>query len=248
MGIRLAKYGWREIALCTAAAWTLGAVVVWASLTLSSAIWPAIVFPAAFWAWVLWFFRDPQRAVPSDEGIFVSPADGRVADITPIGPASPLGCDGVKVGIFMSVFSVHVNRSPAEAHVDRIEHCPGVYLDARDPHASDRNESATVYLRHTRNGTEYPVVVRQIAGLLARRIVTDVVSGQVLARGQRIGMIKFGSRVELLAPRELVGEVAVHVGQHVLAGRSVLIAAPQAAKGSSSPSAPLEGISQGISR
>jgi len=190
-----------------------------------------MALPIALWLEVLWFFRDPDRIAPKGDGLLISPADGHVADITNVGADSPLGCDGVKIGIFMNVFDVHVNRSPAAARVVGCEHLAGAFLDARDPAAAARNESATIHLACAGGAddqAEYPLVVRQIAGLIARRIVTDVTEGRRLSRGERIGMIKFGSRVELFAPRERVGRVAVEVGQRVLAGATVLVHPPAA--------------------
>ena len=211
--------------------WLAAVVVLTAvfagSVLLACCVSPWFVIPAVvsqvLQLWVLVFFRDPDRPTPTGPGLMISPADGVVSDITNVGESSALGVDGVKIGIFMNVFDVHVNRSPLAAVVESVEHTPGAFLDARDPAASERNESATIRLRHERDGREYPIVVRQIAGLIARRIVTDLTDGQRLERGQRIGMIKFGSRVELLAPRELVGEVCVAPGCRVRAGQSVLI-------------------------
>ncbi len=227
MVARLTRYGVREILLSTFA--TAGACALLGWLAWRVNWWFALagVVPAAVWLWVLWFFRDPDRAVPAGDGLFISPADGNVADITQVGPESPLGRDGVKVGVFMNVFSVHVNRSPIAARVDRTEHAKGVFLDARDPHASEKNESATIYLTHERGGIEYPIVVRQIAGLVARRIITDLRQGQVLSAGEKIGMIKFGSRLELFVPRELAGRVQVEIGQRVWAGETVLVSIDQ---------------------
>lgn len=224
MATRLTKYGRRE--------WTLGTVIlaagVAASIYFAMPHWHwsliSVVPLTAIWLWILWFFRDPQRSCSAPSNVFVSPADGKVTDITPVGPSSPLGQDGLKVGIFMSVFSVHVNRSPAGARVRLVEHLHGVFLDARDPLSGERNESATLYLTYTINGNEYPVVIRQIAGLIARRIVTDLREGQELARGERIGMIKFGSRMEVLVPRELAPKVLVSIGQKVRAGETPILA------------------------
>jgi phosphatidylserine decarboxylase len=108
--------------------------------------------------------------------------------------------------------------------VEEITRHRGTFLDARTPQARQRNESATIRIGYSRGGQVHPLVVRQVAGLIARRIVTDLAVGQDLEAGQRIGMIKFGSRVELMAPRELVGEVRVRVGQAVRAGLTVLVA------------------------
>ncbi|HUS91040.1 MAG TPA: phosphatidylserine decarboxylase [Phycisphaerae bacterium] len=224
---RLTRYGRREwraatavaaggCALLAVAAWRLGPL--W--LVPVAAIVPA-------WLWATWFFRDPDRQVPGEPGLFVSPADGVVADVTPLGPDSALGTDGTQIGVFMSIFSVHVNRMPCDATVVAVQHRPGAFLDVRKPQAALRNESTTIRLTVAHGGREHPVIVRQVAGLVARRIVTDLVPGSAVRRGQRFGMIKFGSRLELLVPRELVGEVRVAVGDRAVAGRTVLLAAPK---------------------
>ena len=224
---RLAKYGRREWGLISVLA--VGLCAALAVLAWRRG-WPwalPIVPVAALWGWVLWFFRDPDRAGPQEEGLLLSPADGRVTDVTEVGPDSPLGTDGVQVGIFMSIFDVHVNRSPCDGQVRGIAHHDGTFLDARDPRAWEHNEAATITMTHNAGGRERTVVIRQVAGLIARRIVTDLAEGQTVRRGQRIGMIKFGSRVELLVPAELVGEVRVGVGDRALGGQTVLIAAPK---------------------
>ena len=223
MSIGLTKYGRRELITYSATAASACALLVMLAMSISWLFLLPMVLPVACWLWLLWFFRDPERPVPPGDGLFTSPADGCVADITQVGPDSVLGCEGVKIGIFMSVFDVHVNRSPAAARVRRVVHQDGAFLDARDPHASERNESATIYMTCTRNGSEYGIVVRQVAGLIARRIITDLAADQDLARGQRLGMIKFGSRVELLVPAPLAGRVAVKIGQKVRAGLTVLV-------------------------
>jgi phosphatidylserine decarboxylase len=223
-GCGLTRYGIRELAVLTvmlpAGAWLVACTVspLWLGLALAA-------LPALIWIWVLWFFRDPDRVTPAEDGLLISPADGRVTDITPLGPDSVLGRDGVQIGIFMSVMDVHVNRSPADAVVEKVEHRKGAFLDVRRPQAWKKNESATIYLRCGLAGRELPLVVRQVAGLVARRIVTDLAPGEKIARGQRIGMIKFGSRLEVLAPSELASEVCVRVGQKVRAGSTVLMRA-----------------------
>ena len=225
--LRLTKYGRREwgggtivaavgCATLGVMAWQMG----WSCLL---PIGPILLV----WLWVLWFFRDPDRTGPDEQGVFLSPADGVVADVTPVGPDSDLGAEGTKVGVFMSIFNVHVNRAPCDGRIEAVEHRDGAFLDVRKPEAAFKNESATIRMTHRCGGREHPVVVRQIAGLVARRIVTDLAKGRDVRRGQRIGMIKFGSRLELLLPRPLVGEVRVAVGQKVFAGRTVLVAAPE---------------------
>jgi phosphatidylserine decarboxylase len=186
---------------------------------------PAVVLPLIVWFGAMWFFRDPDRRAPNEPGVLLSPADGRVRDVTPVRADSELGRCGVKIGIFMSLFDVHVNRSPAGARVESVVYRPGVFLDARHLAASERNESATIRLICRQGQASYPLIVRQVAGWIARRIVTDVAIGQELTAGQRIGMIKFGSRVELIVPVELAGEIRIVRGQKVRAGETVLVAA-----------------------
>lgn len=223
--ISLTRYGLRELAIATILLVLCLGGIAWLSAT-ACTLWALLaILPLAVYGWILWFFRDPQRETPSEPGLVISPADGRVADITNVGPDSELGRDGVKIGIFMNVFNVHVNRSPVEATVEEVIHRPGAFLDVRDPHASEKNESTTIRLRYNHEGTELPIVVRQIAGLVARRIVTDLKNNQSLQRGEKIGMIKFGSRLEVFLPNELQGEVRVQLGQKAFAGSTILFAA-----------------------
>jgi len=223
----LTKYGRREwIASAVIAVGMLGiiGVLAWVYTPwLAAAAGPVL----AVGGWAIWFFRDPQRDVPDEPGAFVSSADGVVADITPVAPDEALGVEGTRIGVFMSIFNVHVNRAPCDGQVVSIEHHPGVFLDVRKPEAAFRNESATIRMTVAHGGREHPVLVRQVAGLVARRIVTDLSPGEQVRRGQRIGMIKFGSRLELWVPRELVGEVRVSVGDVAVAGVTVLVAAPR---------------------
>ena len=216
--IPLAKYGLREILIATG---VCAALAVACILTFA----PAAVLPAAAWVYVLAFFRDPQRR-SSEAGVLLAPADGTLADITPVGADSELGVEGVRIGVFMSVFNVHVNRSPFDAVVVSVTHRDGGFVDVRKPEAYDTNESATIRLRCRWGGREFPLIVRQIAGLVARRIVTDLSVGQSISAGERIGMIKFGSRLELWAPAEVAADVAVSVGDKVRAGLTPLIRLP----------------------
>jgi phosphatidylserine decarboxylase len=225
MALKLTPYGRREVAIAAAVVTALCALVIWCAVAVCPYAAALLVVPLGLWGLVVWFFRDPEREVPREPGVLLSPADGRVSDVTNVGAESPLGCEGVRIGVFMSVLDVHVNRAPCDGHVCRIERRKGAFLDARAPAAQERNESVTIHLRCVHDNREHVILVRQVAGLIARRIVTDLREGQELARGQRIGMIKFGSRLELWAPRELVGEVRVRVGDKVRAGLSVLIAA-----------------------
>ena len=163
---------------------------------------------------VLWFFRDPERTAAYEDGSFYSPADGKVVEISE--------CDheftghSVKVGIFMNLFSVHVNRTPCTGRVDYIEYIPGKKIAAFAPKASEVNERNYVGL-----STPFgPVMMVQIAGLVARRIVCRIKRGDVLEAGQRYGMIKLGSRVDLYMPADTV--VRVKVGDNVKAGLTLI--------------------------
>ena len=222
---KVTKYGLKIIVIATflAIIWCVAPLVFLRGVLPWWALVIIVVPDLLLYFWVLWFFRDPERDTPQDPGLFISPADGRIADITNIGPESELGRDGVRIGIFMNVFNVHLSRSPIDAIVESVEHRPGLFLDVRDPHASERNESTTIRLKYQHQGQEFPVVVRQIAGLVARRIVTDLTEGQAITRGQRIGMIRFGSRLELLAPVELISKICVEIGQISHGAETVLI-------------------------
>lgn len=162
-----------------------------------------------------YFFRDPDRQVPQDPNLAVSPADGR---ITVAGPAdtrwAPPG-DWKQITIFLSPVDVHINRTPVEGRVTKIEYRPGKFLPAYNESAND-NELNELWIDS--NGRT--VVVRQVVGILARRIVCRVVEGQELARGERIGLMKFGSRMDVFLPTD--AELHVRVGQHVVAGETVL--------------------------
>ncbi|MCE5327454.1 MAG: phosphatidylserine decarboxylase [Planctomycetaceae bacterium] len=227
----LTRYGLRTVIVLTMITAGVVLLIAAAAAAWGWPAWLAEILPAAFFVWVLVFFRDPDRQAPEGEHLFVSPADGRVADITLIGEDSPLGCRGVKIGIFMNVVNVHVNRAPLSGRVERVEHHAGAFMDVRRPAAFERNESTSIFITHICQDEEYPVVVRQVAGLLARRIVTDLEVGQTILRGQRIGMIKFGSRLELMVPDNLVGEMCVKVGMRVFAGETVLLEAAWASRG-----------------
>src|SRR5205085_168864 len=160
--------------------------------------WPLGVAFTLIWLAGLAFFRDPERAVPQESSIMVSPADGTVTEITRFERHEDLGGPALRIGIFLSVLDVHVNRSPCDGVVKSIRYQKGKFLDARHPDCGSCNEANTIVL-DTADG---PVVMRQVAGLIARRIVRDVHAGDRVQMGQRIGLIKFGSRTELIAPSD----------------------------------------------
>ncbi len=174
---------------------------------------------AALSAFFAYFFRDPERRVPADPGLVVSPADGRVVIAGPSdGRWSPPG-DWQQITIFLSPMDVHMNRTPVDGRVTRVEYRAGKFLPAYKEDAN-QNELNEIWIDHQGE----PVVVRQIVGVLARRIVCRVVEGQTLARGERIGLMKFGSRMDVFLPAR--AEVLVRVGAHVVAGETVLARLP----------------------
>jgi len=168
---------------------------------------------------VLSFFRDPERKPPPGEEIAVSPADGTVTDIGEVDEPHFLGGKALRIGIFLSVFNVHVNRAPLAGKVRFVKHEPGLFLDARDPRCKDMNEWNLVGFE----GVRGPFAVRQVTGLVARRIVCPLREGDDMARGQRMGMIKFGSRTELLVPAGSKVKVETAVGRKVKGGETVLL-------------------------
>ena len=174
---------------------------------------------APFWlgaAFVLQFFRDPPRELPDDPLAVVAPADGRIVAVEKA--RDPwLERDALKLSVFMNVFNVHSNRSPVEGEVVRRWYHPGAFLNAALDKASEANERNALWLR-TRDGQDVTCV--QIAGLVARRILCDVNAGDGLARGQRFGFIRFGSRVDVYLPLDV--EVACALGDKVYAAESVL--------------------------
>lgn len=164
----------------------------------------------------LFFFRDPERAIPSGEGVIVSPADGRVVGIERVEQVPFLDGPAQRVSIFLSIFDVHMNRAPIEGKVTWRQYNAGRFLPAYAPKASLDNEQNSIGL----DDQGYKVMVRQIAGIIARRIVCWTNPGDMVARGDRIGLIRFGSRTDLFLP--LSARIAVTVGQKVQGGSTVI--------------------------
>ncbi len=170
---------------------------------------------AALGGFMAYFFRDPDRDVPTDPGLVVSPADGRVMMAGPSdGRWSPPG-SWKQITIFLSPMDVHVNRAPVSGRITRIEYRPGKFLPAYDQGAND-NELNEVWIDHGGR----PVVFRQVVGILARRIVCRVEEGQVLERGERVGLMRFGSRMDVFLPDDAILQVGV--GDRVIGGETVL--------------------------
>ena len=178
-----------------------------------------IVF-AIITIWVYYFFRDPDRTIIQDDNFLVSPADGIISAIKEVNGPIELGLESktfTRVSIFMNIFNCHVNRSPLSGKIEDIFYKPGKFLNASLDKASEENERN--YFKIKNNKSQEEIVIVQIAGLIARRIVTQTEKNQEINQGERIGMIRFGSRVDLYFNKK---KIMVKVGQNVIAGESLI--------------------------
>jgi len=166
--------------------------------------------------WVLWFFRDPVRIPPSGEDLLLAPADGRIDTLEEVEHAAFPGGKAIKLGIFLSIFDVHINRAPCRGRVKETRHKRGRFLSAMNRDSSHENESNLIVM-DTEAG---PVHVKQIAGMIARRIVCPLKRGDDVYRGDKIGMICFGSRTEIFLP--LSSRICVRPGMKVAGGETIL--------------------------
>jgi phosphatidylserine decarboxylase len=201
--------GWPYIAVAVALNVLLFALTGW---------WGLLLVPVSVWC--IAFFRDPDRSVPQGEGLVVSPADGVLLPIVQAAPPAELGMGDARrprLSIFMNVFNVHVNRVPTDGTVTALSYRPGKFINASFDKASEDNERMSVRLRMA-NGTELAFV--QIAGLVARRIRCDLRQDQQVRRGERFGIIRFGSRLDVYLPPDAT--VKVVKGQKIVAGETVL--------------------------
>lgn len=177
-------------------------------------------WPLGAWAlvtiWVIAFFRDPARPGPRGESLIIAPADGEVVSIIPIDEPAYLGGPSTRISIFMNVFNVHVNRYPVDGTIEYRAYVPGKFINAAEEKAARENEQSSVGIRSARG----PVLVRQIAGLVARRIITDHDSGTVVRQGERLGLIRFGSRVDVFVPPGVT--IKAKVGDKPKAGQTVI--------------------------
>jgi phosphatidylserine decarboxylase len=183
--------------------------------------WVAVFALTVVGGLIVWFFRDPHRIIPTDTTVVVSPADGKVVTIVHLEHDDFIGGPAVMIGIFLSIFNVHINRMPIAARVIGLQYTRGKYLNALRPESARENEQLALRIE----GSDPPhrrMIVRQIAGAIARRIVCALKPGDELEAGARFGMIKFGSRTELVMPREQGLQIRVAVGDNVLGGATVL--------------------------
>jgi phosphatidylserine decarboxylase len=217
----LARAGLAEVICFSLLFATLTGISIAGGLVLHSAFFALLIVALPLWAFVLSFFRDPQRVLPTEAAALVSPADGKVTHIGEVDEPGFPGGRAWRISIFLSVFNVHVNRSPRSVLVKQVRYFPGEFLDARHSECAVRNEQ--LWLDLVDEATGQPVRVKQISGAIARRIVCWLKAGDRLERGERFGMIKFGSRTEVLLPAGQGYDVKVQVGDTVKGGATILL-------------------------
>jgi phosphatidylserine decarboxylase len=212
--IPFARWGLAELEL-------IGLPLLAATVLLTLTYWYLAALPGIVFLLVVWFFRDPPRRVPHEAGLVVSPADGTITEVADVDHDEFIGGPAVRIGIFLSIFNVHINRVPTRSRVIRLKYLPGSFMSATRPESTRLNENMWIGLEE-----EAPphrrMIVRQIAGMFARRIVCGLRPGEVVERGHKFGMIKLGSRTELVVPKEAGLMVEVRPGRRVSAGSSVL--------------------------
>jgi len=212
--MRIAPEGWPFIV----PGWALVAVGAWGVGVWGAWVWAALVPWTLIAVWLLVFFRDPVRTGPRGDQYVIAPADGKIVDIRETDEPMYVRTRATRISIFMSVFDVHVNRYPVTGTNELVRYNPGRFLHAASDKASLDNEQSSVGVR----GARGPLLVRQIAGLIARRIVTDGKPGDRVTQGARMGMIRFGSRVDVFVPAAARPSLRVAIGYRVRAGATVL--------------------------
>jgi phosphatidylserine decarboxylase len=219
-----ARWGYAELIGFTTTFLLLGGLFLAAGFLFPQLAWLIVIAHAATWvliAEVVWFFRDPPRLVPTDRAALASPADGTVSHVETVDDADFPGGRAVRISIFLSIFNVHVNRVPRTGRVTDVRYFRGEYLDARHADCAARNEQ--LWIDFTDAATGQPIRVKQIAGAIARRIVCTLKAGDEVKAGERFGMIKFGSRTDVLVPASAEVEVLVKVGDKVKGASTVLM-------------------------
>lgn len=224
MKIGLTKYGWPQVVVFPAITFT--AMVV--SLIVGVKLWPlwAVVSIeislTIVLVWILAFFRDPSRVVPTDCDLLLSPADGRITDIEIVEEDEFIGTKTLRIGIFLNIFNVHINRAPCSVKIEKIIYKKGKYKNAASPLSARVNESNDLWLIR-KDSPKDKLIVRQISGAIARRIVCKTKPDQELVGGEKFGMIKFGSRTELYVPSSENIKCLVKIGDKVKAGLTTLV-------------------------
>ena len=201
------------------ARWILAILAVFAIASSFLTLWLSLIFLLLLFC-TLAFFRDPERVAPADPNLVVAAADGTVTDIIELDENEILKVKTRRVGIFLSIFDVHTNRAPIDGRIIYLQHREGLCVDARRPDCSEKNESMTWVFQNPR----VTIVVRQLTGAIARRIVAWAQVGDELKKGDRFGMIRFGSRTEVYLP--LAATVVVKAGEHVAGGSTIIARLP----------------------
>jgi len=224
MKIPLTKYGLPQVVVLPAiiagvmlVIWLAGPALLPSPVIIGTELAAAILL-----VWVLSFFRDPPRKISGRTDILLSPADGCITDIGTDSGQNYFEGPAIKIGIFLNIFDVHINRAPCNAAIEKITYKPGRFKNAASPGSGDVNESNDVVMKRLDSPCDR-IVVRQISGAIARRIVCEAAPGQEFTGGQTFGMIKFGSRTELYLPVRKNAECVVRQGDKVKAGLSVLV-------------------------
>jgi phosphatidylserine decarboxylase len=218
------RFGFARHGLCEIVVFTLGFLVV-GNLCAALAVWLHWLFwipvaaAALVWLEILYFFRDPERVIPADADALVSPADGTVTNVEEVD--EPEFGRALRISIFLSIFNVHVNRLPRAGRITNVRYFPGAFLDARNPASAVRNEQLWIDMEE--EGTNRPIRVKQISGAIARRIVCWLKMGDTVQKGERLGMIKLGSRTDVLIPAGQAREVCVKAGDKVRGGATILM-------------------------
>ncbi|MBN2591941.1 MAG: phosphatidylserine decarboxylase family protein [Sedimentisphaerales bacterium] len=224
MKIPLTKYGMPQVVVYPAA--VLAAMIVFPLITAAFLpLWAVIAIEAVLAAiliWTLMFFRDPERSCPEDGSLLLAPADGRVTEVETTEETSFIGGPALRIGIFLSIFDAHINRAPCNVKIKKITYKKGKYLNAMNPKSGRLNESNELDLVRTDSPNDR-LIVRQVSGAIARRIVCEAAEGQELAGGERFGMIKFGSRTELYVSARENAKCLVQIGDKVKAGLTPLV-------------------------
>jgi len=224
MRIPLAKYGWPQVVAFPAALLAMMVVCLLIGIAFLS-VWAIVsveLVLGVILIWVLSFFRDPYRISPADKNLLLAPADGRITDIETIEEDHFIGGAALRIGIFLNIFNTHINRAPCNVKVEKITYRKGKYKNAAHSHSSRVNESNDLGLVRT-DSPKDRLVVRQISGSIARRIVCQTGPGKELTGGEKFGMIKFGSRTELYVPVRENIKCLVQIGDKVKAGLTPLI-------------------------
>jgi len=199
--------------------WIFAVLILLALLSFLFSAWISLLFLLLIF-YTLFFFRDPERNVPTDPKAVVAAADGLVKDISEVEESDVLKTKMRRVGIFLSIFDVHTNRAPIDGRIIFRQRREGLCLDARNPECAEKNEAMTWAFENPRA----TIIVRQLTGAIARRIVAWADVGDQVAKGERFGMIRFGSRTEVYLP--LTAEVLVKVGDHVAGGSTIVARLP----------------------